>query len=97
MATLDQILLRLPRKVPNADFLDKLFGQIYRKDTSTPALSMTDQDLFLLGSEWNEPVQLAIQEDAEFMQTDANLYLPPVMQKESSTDIYRFTKLSPPD
>ena len=97
MATLDQILLRLPRKVPAADFLDKFFGQIHGKDISAPTPSITDQDLFLLGSEWDEPVQLAIQEDAEFMQTDANLYSPSVMQEESSSDIYRFATLSPPN
>ena len=97
MATLNQILLRLPRKGPDADFVDKLFGQIHGKGTSTPAPSITDQDLSLLGSESIEPVQLAMQENAKFMQTDANLFLPPVMQKESSPDVYRFTTLSPPD
>ena len=95
MATLDQILLRLPRKVPDVDFVDRFFGQIRGRGTSSPAPSITDQDLFLLGSEWIEPVQLDIREETEFMQTDANLYLPPVMQKESSSDIYRFAKLSP--
>ena len=94
MATLDQILLRLPRKVPDADFVDKLFGQIHGTGTSTPAPSITDQDPFLLESEWIEPVQLTMQEDTGFMQTDADLYPPPVMQKESSPDIYRFAKLS---
>ena len=97
MATLDQILLRLPRKVPDADFVDKLFGQIQGKGTSTPAPSVTHQDPFLLGSEWTEPVQLAMQEDAEFTQADANLYPPPVMQKVPSPDIYRFAELSPPN
>ncbi len=95
MATLDQMLLRLPRKVPDADFVDRVFGQIHGKGTSTPAPPITHQDLF--GSEWIEPVQLAMQEDAEFTQTDASLYPPPVMQKESSPDIYRFTTLNPSD
>ena len=94
MATLDQILLRLPRKVPDTDFVDKFFEQIHGTATSTPVPSITDQDPFLLESEWIEPVQLTMQEDAEFMQTDADLYPPPVMQKESSPDIYRFSKLS---
>ena len=94
MVTLDQILLRLPRKAPDADFVDKLFGQIHGTGTSTPTPSITDQDPFLLESEWIEPVQLTMQEDTRFMQTDADLYPPPVMQKESSSDIYRFAKLS---
>ena len=87
MATLDQILLRLPRKVPDADFVDKLFGQIHGTGASTPAPSITDQDLFLLESEWLEPVQLTMQKDVESMQTDVNLYPSQVMQKESSLDI----------
>ena len=95
MATLDQILLRLPRKVPDADFVDKFLGQIHGTGTSTPAPSITDQDPFLLESEWIEPVQLTMQEDTGFVQTDANLYPPPVMHKESSSDIYRFAKFSP--
>ena len=95
MATLNQILSRLPRKVPDADFVGKFFRQIHGTGTSTPAPSLTDQDPFLLESEWIEPVQLTMQEDAAFMQTDVNLYPPPVMQKESSPDIYRFTKFSP--
>ena len=94
MASLDQILLRLPRKVADADFVDKLFGQIHGTGTSTPAPSITDQDPFLLESEWIEPVQLTMQEDTGFMQTDVNLYPPPVMHEESSPDIYRFAKLS---
>ena len=94
MATLDQILLRLHRKVPDADFVDRLFGQIHGTATSTPAPSVTDQDLFLIESEWIEPVQWIMQEDVESIQTDVNLYPPPVMQKESSPDIYRFAKLS---
>ena len=94
MATLDQILLRLPRKVADADFVDRLFGQIHGTSTSTPLPSITDQDPFLLESEWIEPVRLTMQEDTGFMQTDADLYTPPVMQKESSPDIYRFAKLS---
>ena len=94
MATLDQILLRLPRKVPDADFVDKLFRQIHSTGTSTPAPSITDQDPFLLESEWVESVQLTMEEDTGFMQTDADLYPPPVMQKDSSPDIYRFAKLS---
>ena len=97
MATLDQILLRLPRKVPDAGFVDKLFGQIQGKGTSTPAPSITDQDLFLLGPNWVESDKLAMQEDIGFMQTDANFHLPPVMQKQSSLDIYQFAKLSPPN
>ena len=97
MVTLDQILLRLPRKVPDADFVDKLFGQIHGTSASTPAPSITDQDLYLLESEWIEPVQSTMQEDVGFMQTDANLHLPPVMQKESSPDIYRVAELSLPN
>ena len=95
MAALDQILLRLPRKEPDADFVDRFFVQIHGKGTSTPAPPVTDQGLFLLESEWIEPVQLTMQEDTGFVQTDANLYTPPVMHKESSPDIYRFAKFSP--
>ena len=92
MATLDQILLRLPRQMPDADFVDRLFRQIRGTGISAPTLSITDPDLFLPEPEWIEPIQLDMQEEAEFTQTDANLYPPPVMQKESSSDIYRFTK-----
>ena len=92
MTTLDQILLRLPRQVPDADFVNRLFGQIRGTGIPAPALSITDPDLFPLEPEWIEPVQLDTQEEAEFTQTDANLYPPPVMQKESSSNIYRFTK-----
>ena len=94
MATLDQILLRLPRKAPDADFVDRLFGQIHGKGISAPTPSLTYQDLFLLEPEWIEPAQLNTQEEAEFTQTDANLYPAPVMQKELSSDIYQFTKFS---
>ena len=94
MLTLDQILLRLPRKVPDTDFADKLFGQIHGTGASTPAPSITDQDPFLLESEWIEPVRLTMQADTGFMQTDADLHPSPVMQKQSSPDIYRLAKLS---
>ena len=97
MATLDQILLRLPRKAPDAGFVDRVFGQIHGKGTLSPTPSITHQDLFPFGSERIELAQSAMQEDAEFMQTDANLYPSPVMQKEPSPDIYRFATLSPPD
>ena len=95
MATLDQILLRLPRQVPDADFVDRLFRQIRDTGISAPTLSITDLDLCPPEPEWIEPIQLDMQEEAEFTQTDANLYPPPVMQKESSSDIYQFTKFSP--
>ena len=95
MATLDQMLLRLPRKAPNADFIDRLFEQIRGAVALVPAPSIPDPDLFLLEPGWFEPVQLDMQEEAEFTQIDANLYPAPVMQKEPSSDIYRFTKFSP--
>lgn len=95
MATLDQILLRLPRKAPDADFIDRLFGQIHGTSTLAPAPSITDPDPFLFEPEWIEPVQLNVQQEAEFAQTDANLYRSPVMQKESSSDICRFIQFSP--
>ena len=94
MATLDQMLLRLPRKAPDADFMDRLFGQIRGTGIPAPAPSITDSNLFPLEPERIEPVQLDMREEAEFTQTDANLYPPPVMQKESSSDICRFTKFS---
>ncbi len=95
MATLDQMLLRLPRKAPDADFMDRLFGQIRGAGTLAHALPITNPDLFLLEPGWFEPVQSDMQEEAEFTQIDANLYPAPVMQKESSSDIYQFTKFSP--
>ena len=95
MATLDQMLLRLPRKAPDADFMDRLFGQIRGTGALAHAPPITKLDLFLLESRWFEPVQSDMQEEAEFTQTDANLYPLPVMQKESSSDIYQFTKFSP--
>ena len=94
MATLDQMLLRLPRKAPDADFMDRLFGQIRGVNTLVPAPSIANPDLFLLEPKWFEPVQSDMREEAEFTQADANLYPLPVMQKESS-DICRFTKFSP--
>ena len=95
MATLDQMLLRLPRKAPDADFMDRLFGQIRGADTLVPVPSIANPDLFLLEPKWFEPAQSDMQEEAEFTQADANLYPLPVMQKESSSDICRFTKFSP--
>ena len=95
MATLDQMLLRLPRKAPDADFTDRLFGQIRGVGPLVPAPSIANPDLFLLEPEWFEPVQSDMQDEAEFTQVDANLYPLPVMQKESSSDICRFTKFSP--
>ena len=95
MATLDQMLLRLPRKASNADFMDKLFGEIRGTGTLAHAPPITNSDLFLLEPGWFEPVQSDMQEEAKFTQTDANLYPAPVMQKESSSDIYRFTQFSP--
>ena len=92
MATLDQILLRLPRKAPDADFMDRLFGQIRGTGAFTPA---TDPDPFLFEPEWIEPAQLNVQEEVEVTQTDANLYRSPVTEKESSSDINRFTQFSP--
>lgn len=95
MPTLNQILLRLPRKAPDADFMDRLFGQIRGTGALAPAPSITDPDPFLLEPGWIEPIQSNMQEDAEFTQTDANLYPSPVMQKEPSSDISRFTRLTP--
>ena len=95
MATLDQILLRLPRKAPDADFTDRLFGRIRGTGALAPAPFIVNPDLFLLEPKWFEPVQTDIQEETKFTQTDANLYPAPVMQKESSSDICRFTKFSP--
>ncbi len=95
MATLNQILLRLPRKAPDADFMDRLFGQIRGTGALAPAPSITDPNPFLFDPGGFEPVQSDMQEEAEFTQTDANLYPAPVMQKESSSDIYQFTRLSP--
>ena len=95
MATLNQILLRLPRKAPDADFMDRLFGQIRGTGTLVPAPSIANPDLFLLESKWFEPVQSDMQEEAAFTQADANLHPPPVMQKEASSDICQFTKFSP--
>ena len=94
MTTLDQILLRLPRKTPDADFVDRLFGQIRGTGTPAPAPFMTHQNLFLPEPDCIESAQSATQEGAEFMQTESNFYPSPVMQRESSPDIYRFTKLS---
>ena len=95
MATLDQILLRLPRKAADADFMDRLFGQIRGTGTLAHAPPITNPDPFLFEPEWIEPAQLNVQEEVEVTQTDANLYRSPVMQKESSSDIYRFTQFSP--
>lgn len=95
MATLDQMLLRLPRKAPDADFGDRLFEQIRGAGALVPAPSIPDPDLFLLEPEWFEPVQSGMQEETEFTQVDASLYPLPVMQKEPSSDICRFTKFSP--
>ncbi len=97
MATLDQILLRLPRKTPHADFVDRFFAQIRGKGTLAPAPSITHQDLFLLEPDWIESAQSAMQEGTEFMQTESNFHPPPVLQRGSSPDIYRFTKLGPPN
>ena len=94
MATLDQILSRLPRKAPDADFMDRLFGQIRGTGALGPAPSRANPDLFLLEPKWFEP-ESDMQEEAAFTQADANLYPLPVMQKESSSDICRFTKFSP--
>ena len=95
MATLDQMLLRLPRKAPDADFVDRLFEQVRGVVALVPAPSIPDPDLSLLEPEWFEPVQSDMQEETEFTQADANLYPSPVMQKEPSSDICRFTKFSP--
>ncbi len=95
MATLDQILLRLPRKAPDADFMDRLFGQIRGVGTLVPAPSIAKPDLFLLEPTWFEPVQSDMQAEAVFTQSDANLHPLPVMQKEAFSDICRFTKFSP--
>lgn len=35
MATLEQMLLRLPRKTPDADFVDRLFQRIHREEIVT--------------------------------------------------------------
>ena len=93
MATLDQILLRLPRKTPHADFVDRFFAQIRGKGTLAPAPSITHQDLFLLEPDWIESAQSVMQEGAVFMQTESNFHPPPVMQRGSFPDISRFTKL----
>lgn len=95
MATLDQMLLRLPRKAPDADFVDRLFEQIRGTGTLAHAPPITNLDLFLLEPGWFEPVQSDMQEETEFTQADASLYPLPVMQKEPSSDICRFTKFSP--
>ena len=91
MATLDQILLRLPRKAPDADFMDRLFGQIRGVGTLVPAPSIAKPDLFLLEPKWLSDMQA----EAVFTQSDANLHPLPVMQKEAFSDICRFTKFSP--
>ena len=95
MTTLDQILLRLPRKTPDADFVDRVFGQIRGTGIPAPAPSMPHQNLFLPEPDCIESSQsAATQEGAEFMQTESSFYPSPVMQREPSPDIYSFTKLS---
>lgn len=94
MTTLDQILLRLPRKAPDADFVDRVFGQVRGTAIPAPAPSMPHQNLFLPEPDCIELAQSAIQEGAEFTRTASGFYPSPVMQRESSPDIYSFTKLS---
>ena len=89
MATLDQILLRLPRKSPDANFVDKLFAQICGTGITAPVPSITHQDLFLLEPDCVESAQSVMQEGAVFMQTESNFHPPPVMQRGSFPDISR--------
>ena len=94
MANLDQILMRLPRKIPDAGFVDKLFAQIRGTGFTTPAPSITHQDLILLDPDCIESTRPAMPGGKEFMQAESIFSPPPVMQRASSPDSSRFTKFS---
>lgn len=92
MASLDQILLRLPRKTPDADFVDRFFAQIRGTGISAPAASMTHQDLFLREPDYIESTQSDMQEGEVFMRTKSNSCPPPVMRRGSSPGNSRFAR-----
>lgn len=94
MANLDQILLRLPRKTPDAGFVDRLFAQIRGKGRPTPAPSINHHDLILVNPVCIESARLDKHEDEPIMPAESNFFPPPVMQRASSPDNSRFTKFS---
>ena len=94
MANLDQILMRLPRKIPDAGFVDRFFAQIRGTGFSTPAPSITHLDLILLDPDCIESIGPAMLGGKEFMQAESIFSPPPVMQNASSPDISRFATLS---
>ena len=100
MVTLDQILLRLPRKVPDADFVDKLFGQIHGTSAPQrlPRIHNSIKIYFYLESEWIEPVQSTMQEDVRI---HADRCQPSSATGDAkrvpSPDIYRVAELSLPN
>ena len=94
MANLDQILLRLPRKTPDAGFVDRLFAQIRGKGRPPPAPSITHQNLFLPKPDCIESARLNKHEDEPIMPAESNFFPPPVMQRASSLDSSRFTEFS---
>lgn len=94
MANLDQILLRLPRKIPDAGFVDRLSAQIVGTRFSTPTPSITHQDLILLNPVCIESVRLDKHENEPIIPAESNFFPPPVMQRALSPDISRFAKFS---
>lgn len=94
MAALDQILRRLPRKIPDADFVDRLVTQIRGNGFPPPAPSITHPIRFLPKPDCIESERLDMQQDEEFMPPESNFFPPPVMQRASSPDSYRFAKFS---
>lgn len=91
MANLDQILLRLPRKTPDADFVDRLVAQISVTGIPAPTPSITHPHLFLLKPDGIETALPVTPGGAEVMQAESKLFPLPVMQKGPSPDVYRFT------
>ncbi len=94
MANLDQILMRLPRKIPDAGFVDRLFAQIRGTGFSTPAQSITHLDFILLDPDCIESTRPAMPGGKELKQAESIFSPPPVKQKASSPDISRFATLN---
>jgi len=99
MATLEQMLLRLPRKTPDADFVDKLFQRIHREEivtrvtVSRPPFERWQMEPYPPFIQQKEGV-LSLKEDHP---AEANFYLHPprlIQQRWSSSQTSTITRYS---